>query len=452
MNWKAPIFTLTLFGLVLVSCKKDDTEGPSELDVTLEEVLKDASGGIGKGYYVLPNSDAYSVIPQDPNNPLSKAKVELGQLLYHETGLAVAPMQAIGEGTYSCASCHFAQAGFQAGRHQGIGEGGTGFGLAGEGREPHTSYAANELDVQPLRTPSAMNGAYQPNLLWNGQFGATGKNVGTQDKWTAGTPIETNFLGFEGLEIQAIAGLNVHRMDVTEDSDLVTTTEYKSMFDKAFPDVPAVDRYTRVTAGLAIGAFERTILSNEAPFQKWLRGEYESMTDQEKRGAVLFFDKANCISCHNNAALSQMDFYAVGMKDLYECDEPVFNTAPSDAAHLGRGSFTGNPNDNYKFKSPQLYNLADSPFYGHGSSFRTLRDVVEYFNDGIAENPAVPASQLDPEFKPLGMTSDEVDDLVAFLETGLYDPNLMRYVPERVPSNNCFPNNDQASRDDLGCN
>jgi cytochrome c peroxidase len=454
MNWKAPIFTLTLFGLVLVSCKKDDNEGPSELDVTLEEVLKDASGGIGKGYYVLPNSDAYSVIPQDPNNPLTKSKVELGKLLYHETGLAVSPMQPIGEGTFSCASCHFAQAGFQAGRHQGLGDGGVGFGLAGEGREPNPMYATNELDVQPIRTPTAMNGAYQSVLLWNGQFGATGKNVGTQASWTPGTPKENNFLGFEGLETQAIAGLDVHRMGtgVADDAELITTTQYRSMFDKAFPDVPATERYNRVTAGLAIGAFERTLLANEAPFQKWLRGDYEAMNDQEKRGAMLFFDKANCVSCHNNPALSKMEFYAVGMKDLNECPEPVFNTPPTAAEHLGRGGFTGNPNDNYKFKSPQLYNLMDSPFYGHGASMRSLREVVEYFNEGIAENPAVPASQLDPEFKPLGLTSDEVDDLVAFLETGLYDPNLMRYVPERILSDNCFPNNDPASRDDLGCN
>ena len=59
-----------------------------------------------------------------------------------------------------------------------------------------------------------LNVAYQKVMLWNGQFGATSVNTGTESQWTADTPIETNFLGFEGLETQAIAGLGVHRMKV----------------------------------------------------------------------------------------------------------------------------------------------------------------------------------------------------------------------------------------------
>mgnify|MGYP000005833510 CR=1 FL=1 len=98
-------------------------------------------------------------------------KVTLGQMLFHETGLAINPMKELSAGTYACSSCHFASAGFQACRVQGIADGGIGFGRNGEGRDRGSFYPEDKLDVQPLRTPSAMNGAYQKNMLWNGQFG-----------------------------------------------------------------------------------------------------------------------------------------------------------------------------------------------------------------------------------------------------------------------------------------
>ena len=205
------------------SCKKDseDQNTPNtQLDQDLEEVLLTAADGNGLDFFKLPDSDEFLKIPQDPNNPITKEKVELGKLLYHETGLAIDPMKELSMETFSCASCHFASAGFQAGRFQGIGEGGIGFGINGEGRQMGAFYEGDELDVQPIRTPTAMNGAYQKNMLWNGQFGATGINVGTESQWTPGTPIATNDLGFEGLETQAIAGLGVHRMDI--DSSFLT--------------------------------------------------------------------------------------------------------------------------------------------------------------------------------------------------------------------------------------
>jgi len=95
--------------------------------------------------------------------------------------------------------------------------------------------------------------------------------------------------------------------------------------------------------------------------------------------------------------------------------------------------------------------LGDAPFYFHGSSFTDLREVVEYFNNGIPENSNVPDSQIARQFKPLGLTEAEIDDLTTFLESGLQDPNLDRYVPEEVLSGYCFPNNDVFSKIELGC-
>jgi cytochrome c peroxidase len=121
------------------------------------------------------------------------------------------------------------------------------------------------------------------------------------------------------------------------------------------------------------------------------------------------------------------------------------------AVRKGRGGFTLDPADDFTFKTPQLYNLTDSPFYGHGSSFATLREVVEYKNDAVAQNAIVPPGQLADGFHPLGLTPEEVTDLVAFLENALYDPKLERYVPNRLPSGNCFPVNDPQAQADLGC-
>ena len=431
------------------ACQKD-SDTTRSLDAQLEAALEKASNGQGIGSFMMPQSDDLANIPQDPKNPLTPAKVELGKLLYHETGLALAPMREIGKGTFSCASCHFASAGFQAGRHQGLSEGGVGFGTNGEGREVLAEYPEMELDVQPIRTPSAMNGAYQELMLWNGQFGATGENIGTEDQWQTGTPKVDNVLGYEGLETQAIAGLKVHRL--IDNEEFLMNSQYRDMFAAAFPDLFEHQRFNREHVGRAIAAYERTLLANEAPFQRWLRGDQMAMTDAEKRGAVLFFDKAECGTCHNGPALNVMEFHAIGMNDLHECGLPVFRTPSDDPAILGRGGFTKREEDMFKFKVPQLYNLADSPFYGHGSSFVTVREVVAYKNAAIPENPTVPESQLSPAFKPLNLTESEIDDITAFLETALRDPNLERYVPESLPSGQCFPNNDPLSQMDLGCN
>ena len=256
-----------------------------------------------------------------------------------------------------------------------------------------------------------MNGAWQPNMLWNGQFGATHLNVGTESQWAAETPKEVNHLGYEGLETQAIAGLTVHRMDI--DEDFCNTTSYKEYFEKAFPNLSGADLYTKENAGLAIAAFERTMLANEAPFQKWLRGNRNAMFEDEKRGAILFFGKASCVSCHTGPALNEMAFYAIGMGDLD--GEGIYGTAPDKSENLGRGGFTKNPADNFKFKVPQIYNLTDSPFYGHGGDFTSVKEVIEYKNQAIPRNSMVPASQLAEEFVPLGLTGEEIEHLTRFV-------------------------------------
>ena len=97
-------------------------------------------------------------------------------------------------------------------------------------------------------------------------------------------------------------------------------------------------------------------------------------------------------------------------------------------------------------------NLEDSPFYGHGASFTDLKSLIEYKNEAIAENSNVTSAHLATAFKPLNLSDDDIDDIVAFLRDGLYDPDLERYVPDFILSGNCFPMNDANSQEDLGCN
>ncbi len=447
---KKTLLPLAILMTLFFNACQEDNAFLTDYDDQLAQNLRLLGGTDWRDQFTLPDSDNYSAIPQDPLNPISAEKVALGQLLYHETGLGSAPEDNKGMGSYSCASCHFAEAGFQAGRWQGIGEGGMGLGVNGAARVKDPDYAIADIDVQPIRTPTVLNVAYQRNMLWNGQFGATGSNSGTEAFWTPNTPKAVNHLGYEGVEIQAIAGQDVHRLEI--DTNFLRQYNYMGMFDAAFPNFAKAERYTAETAGLAIAAYERTLLPNQAPFQRWLKGETEAMSEIEKQGASLFFGKASCAPCHSGPALSSEAFHAFGMNDLSQHEQQTFKTPTNDPSNLGRGSFTGRTEDNYKFKVPQLYNLYDSPFYGHGASFNNIREVVAYKNNGQKENERVPTAALSGEFRNLGLSDGEVDAIAAFLENALRDDQLSRYLPPNLPSGNCFPTADVVSKADLGCN
>lgn len=437
------------FGLVLTvfACTSGELNNP--LDDTLKGVLDRTSPTGSYEGYILPQSDAFSSIPQDPHNVLFKEKVELGKMLFYETGLALAPIHEQGKGTYSCASCHVPSSGFMPGRVQGIADGGIGFGDEGENRGKSEHYNEHELDVQGARPLNLLNVAFVKNTSWSGQFGANGPNEGTEEYWDNDPATHINYEGYFGLESQNIEGLALHRMVVNK--EILDAYGYTEMFDEAFPDLDEEERYSDVGASFAISAYLRTLFTDEAPFQKWLKGDEFAMTEQQKHGAKLFFSKAGCYNCHNGPALNNADeFHAIGVNDLYQCGE-AFNTDETDKRNFGRGGFTLQPEDMFKFKVPQLYNMHASPFYFHGSSKRSLREVVEYFNEAIPENPNVPEEQISAYFRPLYLSEKEIDDLVEFLEEALYDKNVTRYVPDAVLSGNCFPNNDLLSRIELGC-
>jgi len=274
-------------------------------------------------------------------------------------------------------------------------------------------------------TPSAMNLTLQKIMFWDGRA----KDLEAQALMPIENPDEMNLPLSEA----------VHRLGQNE--------KYSTYFQKIFGSKP-----TKENLAQAIAAFERTLLSNQAPFQQYLRGKLDAMTILEKEGAKLFFGKAGCVNCHTGPALNSMQFNAIGLADMIDCPEPTVGTKTNDPANLGRGGFTGKTSDYYKFKVPQLYNLKDSPFYGHGSTLRSIRDVIVYKNNATPQNSHITTNQLDPLFRPLGLNNSEINAIEAFISNALYDSNLKRYVPDALPSGQCFPNSDVQSRIDLGCN
>lgn len=426
--------------VLFFSCQHETT---SDLDKELVSLVGD------KESLLLPHETDYDKIPQSPLNPLTPEKIELGKFLFFEPIFGNEPNHRTGLHTFTCSSCHVPEAGFRPSRMQGIADGGYGFGVQGEMRIRSPFYTDNLIDAQGARPLATLNVAFVPNTMWNGSFGAEGVNVGTESVWgisDPGTARNAERLGT--LEGQNIEGLIVHRMMYSK--QIVEEAGYKEMFDKAFPDWSESEKYSRKGASFAISAYLRALLTNQAPFQKWLRGDLNAMTNQQKRGATLFFGKAGCNSCHYEANLGSMRFEAIGVDDLYE--HGGLKTGPDDARNLGRGGFTLKEEDMFKFRTPQLYNLADSGPYFHGGSKETLEDVVRYFNNGVPENPRVPRSQLSFYIKPLGLSETEIKDLVEFISFGLRDDNLKRYVPNKVLSGMCFPNNDQISKTQMGCN
>jgi cytochrome c peroxidase len=421
----------------------------------LLDLLTASSPTQSKDFYLLPDSDDFNNIPQDPLNPLTQAKVDAGKLIFHDPAFATEGV-ALRAKTWSCATCHHARAGFKSGLVQGMGEGGEGFGLKGETRAWHDpETGTQDADVQPVTSPTVLNVAYQDVMLWNGALGNASNgiiNVGIDPDrlMTEGTPKEANREGLSGIETQAIAGTGVHRI-LGFPPELEDTDYYQMLLD-AFPEFSR-DELNKASTR-AIAAFERTVLANKAPFQQWLRGDETAMSAKEISGAEVFFGEGGCVACHQGPALSSpigatddQVFFAVGFSDL-DVNEVIGEIA--NGVRLGRGGLTGNSADNYKFKVPQLYNLADINVFGHGGSFNSVREVVEYKNAGVTQNDASTAN-LDYRFVPLNLSSAQIDDLVEFLEVSLRDPDLMRYEPTSLPSGLCVINNDSTSRADLGC-
>lgn len=222
-----------------------------------------------------------------------------------------------------------------------------------------------------------INLGWERNFFWDG--GAA--NLESQVAGPITNPVEMH----ETLA-NAVAKLNAH-------------PEYPALFEAAFGS-SVVNTANMMKA---IAQFERTLISGNSRFDQYMQNG-SPLTPQEMHGMELFssFDKGDCVHCHvMGSTFTDHEFRNNGL-DLVSED-------------LGRGRITLNPNDNGKFKTPTLRNIAVTGPYMHDGRFATLEQVIEHYNTGIQAHP-----NLDPRLAdavPGRMTPQEVQDIIAFLHT-----------------------------------
>ena len=327
------------------------------------------------------------IIPED--NPLSQAKVELGQKLYFDQRLSV-------DNSVSCATCHDPRKGFADGK-------------------PVAEGVKQQKGAR--NSPTVLNAAYFEQQFWDGRA--------------------------EMLEDQAVLPLiNPIEMAMPShgavEEKLRALPEYPPLFQKAFGE-PGIT-ITRV--GQAIASFERTVISFSAPIDHFLAGKKNAISDAAKRGWELFNGKARCNTCHGHidvvptfadnkyhnigVGAKQRDFSTLAREaqqamqkgDPHVLDELALKPHFSE---LGRFLITKEQKDMGAFKTPGLRNVELTAPYMHDGSEATLLDVINFYDRGGENNPF-----LDGGIRPLHLTDQEKTDLVELMKTFTSD-DLQRF-------------------------
>jgi cytochrome c peroxidase len=281
--------------------------------------------------------------PRD--NPYSAAKVELGRDLYFDKRLSA-------DDSVSCASCHAPQHAFTDGSPVS-----TGIRSQKGGRS----------------APTVINRAYSLAQFWDGRAGT----LEEQAKGPMANPIEMGNT-HEGVvsKIQSIAG-------------------YRPLFAKAFGSEEInIDRVAQ-----AIACFERTVLSGNAPYDRYKAGQKSAMSAAQVHGMKVFFEKAQCDRCHEGSNFTLNAYANLGVGT----DKPD--------PDVGRFAVTKDQRDWGVFKTPTLREIEHTAPYMHDGSLKTLDDVVEFYNKG-----GIPNRNLDANIKPLKLSEQEKKDLVSFLK------------------------------------
>lgn len=282
-------------------------------------------------------------VPAPANNQPTAERVQLGKMLFFDPRLS-------GNGSISCASCHNPAFGWSDRLPLGRGVG-------------HKQLGRH--------TPTVLNAAFNELQMWDGRFAT--------------------------LEEQALGPmLSKDEMNITAE-EIVTRLKEIPGYTELFQAAYGSEGITTATVAKAIASFERTVISGEAPFDRFIAGDDKALSPAARRGFDLFNTKANCAACHSGWAFTDSSFHDIGV-------------ASDD---LGRGKTLGIAELNHAFKTPTLRNIADRAPYMHNGSEATLRDVIALYNDG----GRIKRTTLSSDIKPLNLTAQEVDDLVAFLRS-----------------------------------
>ena len=235
---------------------------------------------------------------------------------------------------------------------------------------------------------------------------------------------------------------------------LLALEGYRELFAAAYPDVP-LEELTFAHAAMGISAFiidSFTLL--DSPWDRYLAGEEDALTDEQVRGALLFYGKGQCSLCHTGSLLTDQTFHNIGV--------PPIGRGPDTTEFLDRGvahrSLAGNANA-FAFRTPPLRNVELTGPYTHNGAYNTLEAVIRHKNDVTAALWSYDISQLRLEFQslvhrrrasyeavertlspffstPLDLTEAEIDELVAFLKalTSPQAHDMTHIIPESVPS------------------
>jgi cytochrome c peroxidase len=227
------------------------------------------------------------------------------------------------------------------------------------------------------KAPTFINAAWAlfPHTFWDGRAGS----LEEQALGPVANPIEMG--NTHEAMIQTIQGIE----------------GYQKYFEEAFgsPEI------TKERIAKAIADYERTRMSGNSPYDRWKNGDEAAVSDQVKLGERLFFDKAGCNQCHLGYNFTDSLFHNLGVG----WDPETQHKDP------GRVAITNQESDTGAFKTPTVREVTKRAPYMHDGSVATLREVVELYNRGGEPNP-----YLDPKIKPLGLTDEEMNALVAMME------------------------------------
>jgi cytochrome c peroxidase len=316
-----------------------------------------------------------------PDNPQSSEKISLGQKLFFERRLSV-------DGTVSCSTCHDPQ-------------------LAFTDRKPLSVGIKGRLGQR--NAPTILNALYNKTQFWDGR-------VNTLEEQAANPIVNAFEMGHPTLD--------------TAVAQIASVEEYQQAFQRVFGRPPNGPDLLR-----AIASYERTQLSFDSPFDRFIAGDNNAIDASAKRGWELFNTQARCNKCHaltdtqrDVTVFTDNDFHNIGIGiirhnvvalarqaeqliksgDTAAIDRAAIQT---DMSALGRFLITKKDKDIASFKTPDIRNVLVTGPYFHDGSQETLWDVIDHYNKGDGlQNP-----YLDEDIQPLALTETDIDDLVAFM-------------------------------------
>ncbi|MGH2536787.1 MAG: parallel beta-helix domain-containing protein [Candidatus Promineifilaceae bacterium] len=313
------------------------------------------------------------------DNPSTPAKAELGRLLFFD------PLLSAGN-DIACATCHHPDLGFADGRPLAAGAGGEGLGPA---RVGGVSLARH--------TPSLWNVGYASSLFWDGRAAS--------------------------LEEQALVPLaHPDEMGAADTAALVAELraipEYVALFEAAFG--PRSEPVSLENSQRALAAFERSLISRDSPFDRYAAGDFEALTNSQRRGLAVYRSAATrCFECHQAPTFASDTFRVSGV--------PAAPGAPADP---GRAA-VANDAPAGAFKVPSLRNVALTAPYMHNGAFASLEEVIAFYAQGGGRPHG--AANVDSFVQGFTLSDQERADLIAFL-LALSDESQLPPVPEQVPS------------------